>query len=74
LLRGFFVFPFSLIPPGTNLLLTFQRAIPQNSDFPPSPRSIACALPSQQAQVFILHNTKHGVCRSNISSTLSLSV
>lgn len=38
LLRGFFVFPFSLIPPGTNLLLTFQRAIPQNSDFPPSPQ------------------------------------
>ena len=36
LLRGFFVFPFSLIPPGTNLLLTFQRAIPQNSD-PPLP-------------------------------------
>lgn len=34
LLRGFFVFPFSLIPPGTNLLLTFQRAIPQNPIFP----------------------------------------
>lgn len=42
LLRGFFVFPFSLIPPGTNLLLTFQRAIPQNSDFPP-PRAVSLA-------------------------------
>ena len=42
LLRGFFVFPFSLIPPGTNLLLTFQRTIPQNSDFPP-PRAVSLA-------------------------------
>lgn len=58
LLRGFFVFPFSLIPPQGKPPSHFPKSHPSKFRLPPSPRSIACALPSQQAQVFILHKTR----------------